>query len=140
MLGRISTSGRRRRVPDYTNVGTVGAGGTVSVPIRFNDHFYIYEVQQITIGYAGGGASDSPNGGITKNGVPYSGASPLLPGITPTGLSQTWGNPPPLFMETRDDVECIVTQGTAGATVTVYAQYIRHHNNDPDYQEMKSTG
>lgn len=128
-------------MPDYTNSGTVQANGTATVPISFNDSFYIYEIEQITISYTGGGANDSPNGGITKNGVPYGGASPLLPGILITGgLSQTWGNPPSLFKEVQDDVECIVTQGTPGATVTVYAQYLRHRNNDPDYQDRKSTG
>lgn len=127
-------------MPDFTNTGTIGIGQTsISVPIFFNDSFYLYEIEQITIGYAGG-ANDSPNGGITKNGVPYSGASPLLPGILPTGLSQTWANPPSLFMEVKDSVQCVVTGGTAGAVVTVYAQYIRHRENDPEYQDRKSTG
>lgn len=126
-------------MPDYTNQGVIQANGIASVPIRFNDSFYIYEIEQITISYVGQ-ANDSPNGGITKNAVPYSGASPLLPGIVGTGLSQTWGNPPSLFMEVSDDVECIVTQGSVGSVVTIYAQYLRHRNNDPDYQDRKRTG
>lgn len=126
-------------MPDFTNTGVIGAGGIATVPIFFNDSFYIYEIEQITISYVGQ-ANDSPNGGITKNGVPYSGASPLLPGIVGTGLSQTWGNPPSLFMEVQDIVNCIVTQGSVGSAVTVYAQYLRHRNNDPDYQDRKRTG
>lgn len=127
-------------MPDYTNTGVIPAGKTsVSVPITFNDSFYIYEIEQITISYVGG-ANDSPNAGISKNGTAYGGASPLLPGIISNGLSQTWGNPPSLFMEIKDDVECVVTNGTAGATVTVFAQFLRHRNNDPEYQDRKSTG
>lgn len=125
-------------MPDFT-VTAKTTGASIKVPVQLNDSFYIYEIEQITVQYTGG-ANDAPNGAILKNGVAYGGAAPLMPGIVGNTLSQTWAGDPHLWMEVTDDVEVQLVNCTAGATVVVFAQYLRYRANDPDVQERKSTG
>jgi hypothetical protein len=128
-------------VPDYTNSVTT-AGATSVVPIVNNDSQWMWRIGQITVTYTKTG--DSPQVTILKNGVPFCGTAVMLPGVGvgPTGtagLSATFSGEPPLWKQTRDDVQCVITNGSAGALATVYAQYSAYSNNDPDVQMWKNT-
>ena len=116
-------------MPDYLLEKAIPPGQTtVSVPINQSNSSYCWEVEQITVTY--GNQTDNPQVTITKNGVPYAPTAILVPG--PNGnQSQTFAGLPYLYVKSSDDAEIVITSGTAGATVTVFAQYREYLATDP---------
>lgn len=115
-------------MPDYLKQLPIPTGQTtVSVPISMTNSSFCWEVEQIAVTYSL--TTGSPQITITKNGIAITPTAILVPG--PTGQSQTAGNLPYLYMKNQDDVEIVITNGVAGAEVTVWAQYREYIATDP---------
>lgn len=115
-------------MPDYLQQAAIPTGKTtVSVPITMTNGSFCWEIEQISVTYSLLGGN--PQVTITKNGIAFAPTAIFVPG--PTGQSQNAGNLPYLYMKAADDVEVVVTNGVAGAEVTVMAQYREYLATDP---------
>lgn len=115
-------------MPDYLNQVPVPTGQTtVSVPIQMTNSSFCWEIEQIAVTYSL--STGSPQVTITKNGIAYAPTALMVPG--PTGQSQNASGLPYLYMKSGDAVNVIITNGKAGAEVTVFAQYREYISTDP---------
>jgi len=115
-------------MPDYENQGSIPAGKTtVSVPIAMSNSSFCWELEYIAVTYSV--TTGSPQVTITKNGIPVAPTAILVPG--PVGQSNVAAGYPPLYMKHTDDVEIVITNGVAGALVTILSQYREFLATDP---------
>lgn len=102
----------------YNNAANVTSGTSVMVPIAFTDRNRVWILEQISAFYSV--ATDSPTVSILLNGVLYSGPAPMVP--TGTGLGQTFGGQPYLYIESDDRVQILFQGCTVGATASIQVQ------------------
>lgn len=115
-------------MPDYLNQGTIATGQTtISVPINMSASSFDWELEQISVTYSN--TADNPQVTITKNGIAVVPTAIFVPG--PTGQSQTAGGLPYLYINSKDNLEIVVTNGTPGAIVSLWAQYREYLATDP---------
>lgn len=111
----------------YTGITT---GPTLSIPLNHANRTEVWVYEQIVVLYPN--INDAPQAAINQNGAPFSGAAPMIPGSS--GLMQTFGGLPYLYGEAADDIECVLTNCTAGQTVTVRCQVRKIGYSDPELQ------
>lgn len=119
---------QRLAAPIFFN-GTT-SGPTLSIPLNHSLRTEVWVFEQITVLYPG--TTDAPQVAINQNGGPFSGAAPMIPGST--GLMQTFGGLPYLYAEAADDIECVITNATAGKAVVVKCQVRKIGYDDPELQ------
>lgn len=114
--------------PNYLQSATIPTGQTsvnLDISHSFTEHLWV--IEQIGINYSTAG--DAPQVAIYVDGQLYSGPAQMVP--TPGGLGQSFGGQPYLYVENDDSVQIQVTNGSAGAIVTIQVQY-RHMPYDHD--------
>lgn len=115
-------------MPDFLNQGAIPNGQTtVSVPIQMENSAFCWEIEQISVTYSL--TTGSPQVTITKNGIPFAPTALMVPG--PKGQSQNAAGYPPMYIKAHDDAEVTITNGVAGAEVTILAQYVELSATDP---------
>lgn len=105
--------------PNYTSQGMTDVSGNVKIPILNRQYERVWVVEQIQVFY--NKAGDAPTATVTVNGQPYSGPAQMMPKTT--GVGQTFGGYPYLYLETNDTVTVDIIGGTSGVLVNIQVQY-----------------
>lgn len=106
--------------PNWVVTGQIATGQTsVSIPITNNGYETVWVIEQIAISYSKVG--DTPTVSILLDGNLYAGPAQMIP--ISTGLGQTFGGQPYLYLESDDNLQIQIQGGTAGASVLVQVQY-----------------
>lgn len=104
----------------YYNSGTIDVGKTaIDVRVVNNQIERVWVIEQLQVQYSI--STDAPTVAIVLDGQVYSGPAQMLKGSS--GVGQTFAGTPYLYVENDSDVIVRIQDGTAGALVTVQAQY-----------------
>ncbi|HEY6019823.1 MAG TPA: hypothetical protein VIY48_07930 [Candidatus Paceibacterota bacterium] len=100
--------------------GTIAPAQTsITLQIRQGNYEQVWVFEQIAVSYSI--STDAPTVSILKNGILYSGAAQFLKGNP--GLGQTFAGEPYLYLESSDEIDIVIQNGTAGAQVKAQCQY-----------------
>lgn len=106
--------------PNWTAQATIANAQTsVSIPISNGGYETVWVIEQIGVSYSVN--SDAPAASVYFNGQLYSGPAQFIP--LGSSLGQSFGGQPYLYAESDDDLEVVITNGSAGAIVNIQVQY-----------------
>lgn len=106
--------------PNWTVQAVIPAAQTsVGVSIAHNGYETLWVVEQIAVSY--NKAGDTPTVSLQLDGNLYAGPAQMIP--ISSGLGQTFGGQPYLYLESDDNLQVLIQGGTAGAGITVQVQY-----------------
>lgn len=109
--------------------GTIQPAQTaITLKVAQGNYEQVWVFEQIAVSYSV--STDSPTVSILKNNVLYAGAAQFLKGNP--GLGQTFGGVPYVYLESSDELEIVVQNGTAGAQVKAICQYRIINYDDPE--------
>ena len=118
----------RKLRPDFEGSGKLIAT-TIRLPLNHADVRVVWIFSQITANYTNLSGNDNPLVSVLKNGKAYSAPGFMTPGLT--GLSVTFAGLPYLVLESDDDGEVVLTNGTIGDTFSIIGQKIEVTYDDP---------
>ena len=117
--------------PNWIVTAKIAAGQTsVSIPVNHNGYEVVWVIEQLAVNYSVAG--DTPTVSIMFDGSLYSGPAQMIP--ISSGLGQSFGGQPYLYVEADDDLEVLIQGGTAGALITVQVQYRQISYNHDELQ------
>lgn len=119
-------------MPDFLGQAVLNASGFGTVNISHNKPSLIWIIEQVTCSV--GPSSTVGSVGVFKNNNAIAPAGILSAITTPfgsTSLAQTFAGDPYVPIQGSDTLEVVVSNATAGDTMTVRAQYREYPLYDP---------
>lgn len=117
----------RRLRPDFEG-SIILTSTSATLNLNHSDINVVWVFEQITANYTK--VTDNPLVSVSKNGKVYAAPGVMLPGLT--GLSSTFSGVPYLFLESEDDGEVLLTNGSIGETFSLIGQKYEIGYDHPD--------